>query len=387
MGEVFSTRQVLNKLVSFPTVSRDSNLELIKWVKGYLEGHGIKSHIDYDETKKKANLFALVGPAEPGGVVFSGHTDVVPVDGQDWDSDPWKVIERGGRLYGRGTSDMKGFDAVILANVPRMLVANLKRPIQIALSRDEEIGCIGAPPMIREMRKMFPPASAVIVGEPTMMKVVTGHKGGTGFMVKVRGFEIHSSLIHKGVSAVMTAARLVNWANKQNKLSKSKRPSSMAKVFDPPYTTFHVGQINGGTAGNITARDCCFRLEYRCVPGDSQTGIESRFRNFVEQVENEIQFVRPEAGIEIHRQYDVPSLKPELNGQAEAISRRLTGDNATHVVSYGTEAGQFQEQGYSTVVCGPGDIAQAHKPNEFIEETQLEACDKFVRHVIDELSN
>ena len=387
MGEVFSTREMLDKLVSFPTVSRNSNLDLVNWVKAYLEGHGISSRIDYDESRKKASLYALVGPDTSGGVVFSGHTDVVPVEGQDWDSDPWQAVEREGRIYGRGTCDMKGFDAVVLANVPQMLAADLQRPVQIALSRDEELGCVGAPPMIRKMRQFFPPASAVIVGEPTSMKVVTSHKGGTGFAVKVRGFEIHSSLIHRGVSAVMTAARLVDWTNRQNEINRNQKPNPVAKVFDPPYTTFHVGQISGGTAGNITSRDCSFGLEYRCVPGDSSADIESMFRDFAGQVEEEIRLVRAETGIAIDRQYDVPPLKPEQEGEAEAISRRLTGDNGNHVVSYGTEAGQFQEQGYSTVVCGPGDIAQAHQPNEFIDARQLDECSKFIRQVIDGLSN
>ena len=277
---------------------------------------------------------------------------------------------------------MKGFDAVVLAAVPEMVKARLKRPIQIALSRDEEIGCVGAPPMIRRMLDDLPRASIVIVGEPTMMKVVTGHKGGSGLSVHVRGHEVHSSILHTGVSAILNAAKLIDWVNNRNEENSSGQPTPGAAVFDPPWTSLHVGTIKGGTAQNITARDCRFGLEYRCVPGDSPKSWGERFRKFARSVETEMKSVNGDAAIFIEPWYEVPPLAQEDSSEAEALARQLTGDNGNHVVSYGTEAGQFQEEGYSVVVCGPGNIAQAHQPNEYIAVEQLQAGEDFIRRLI-----
>lgn len=387
MGKIYSARDMLEKLVSFRTVSRDSNLELVDWVKDYLEGHGLSVHLDFDQDQRKASLFTEIGPAVPGGIVLSGHTDVVPVDGQMWDTDPWQVTEKDGRLFGRGTCDMKGFDAIVLALVPRMVEADLARPIQIALSRDEELGCIGAPPMIRAMQSVFPPASVTIVGEPTMMRVVTAHKGGTGLWVRVRGHEVHSSMIHKGVSAVMTASRLIDWANQRNKENSTGQPTGIARQFDPPYTTLHVGTVKGGTASNITAKNCEFGLEFRCIPDQDPEEWKSRFIEFAGSITEEVQGISKEAGIKVLPWYDVPPLAPEEGGAAETIARQLTGDNGTNVVSYGTEAGQFQETGHSVVVCGPGSIKQAHQPNEFMTKGQLEAGEKFIKDLIEICAN
>lgn len=387
MGVRYSPLEMLDRLVSFQTVSNRSNLDLVDWVKEYLNGFGIESHLDFDETGTKASLFALVGPETSGGAVLSGHTDVVPVEGQRFTSDPWKLTERNGRLFGRGTCDMKGFVAAALAHVPDMLEADLNRPVLLALSRDEEIGCVGAPPMIAKMRQVFPPASAVIVGEPTNMKVVTAHKGGSGLSVQVNGHEVHSSILHKGVSAIMIAARLIEWANERNREGAAGKSKFLSEEFDPPWTTLHVGTIGGGTAQNITAKLCRFGLEFRCVPGDSPKDWHERFSDLIKQVESEMKSVSPDAGIDIEPWYDVPPLAPESDGQAEQLARRITGDNGSHVVSYGTEAGQFQEQGYSTVVCGPGDIAQAHQPDEFVTVEQFQAGCRFVSSVISELSS
>jgi acetylornithine deacetylase len=378
-------REILNRLVAFPTVSRDSNLDLIDWVEAYLAEHGVQAHRTWNEDGTKAALYANVGPMEPGGVILSGHTDVVPVDGQAWSSDPFQVVERDGRLYGRGTADMKGFDALALAAVPLALERGVKRPLQIALSYDEEVGCTGAPPMIAAMRLGLPKASAAIIGEPSMMKAVTGHKGGVGYDVKVRGFEVHSSMLHVGVSAIMEAARLIEWANEMNEANRRKEPNPVAAMFDPPWTTLHVGQISGGTAHNITAGACRFGLSFRCVPGESMEEWQAAFLTRVREVEAGMKAVRPEAGIEVEQYFDVPGLRPEGDGAAEALVRRITGDNGRHVVSYGTEAGQFQAEGYSAVVCGPGDIAQAHQPDEFIEVAQFEAGAAFVAQVVERL--
>ncbi len=380
-----SAREILTTLIAFPTVSRDSNLELVDWVEDYLAGFGVKAHRTWNEDGTKAALFANVGPAEAGGVILSGHTDVVPVDGQTWASDPFELTERDGRLYGRGTADMKGFDALALSAVPLALERGVKRPLQIALSYDEEVGCTGAPPMIEALRRTLPRAAAAIIGEPSMMQAVTGHKGGAGFRTIVRGFEVHSSLLHEGVNAIMEGAKLIDWANEMNERNRRKTPNPVAAMFDPPFTTVHVGQISGGTAHNITAGECRFGLDFRCVPGESLDEWRDAYLARIAEVEAGMKSVRPEARIEVEQYFDVPALLPEDDGAAESLARRLTGDNGSHVVSYGTEAGQFQAAGYSAVVCGPGDIAQAHQPDEFISVAQLEAGEAFVSRLVDQL--
>lgn len=386
MPDFYTPREMLEKLVSFPTVSSVSNLPLIDFVEDYLAGHGVESHRVYDATGQKANLYAVVGPNVEGGVVLSGHTDVVPVAGQNWDTDPFTVVEKDGKLYGRGTCDMKGFDALGLALVPDMLAAGLKRPVQIALSYDEEVGCLGAPFMIDEMVAKLPRAAAVIVGEPSMMKVVTGHKGAIGFRTHVHGFEIHSSLMHQGVSAVMVAARLVNWLRETFEAEQAKAPNAIDAVFEPPYTTFHVGKIQGGTANNITAKDCSFFTDIRSPASQDPMDWFEKYMEFVRKVEAEMQAIVPETSIEVTPPSEPnPALKPEDDGAAEVLARRLTGDNGTHVVSYGTEAGQFQREGYSVVVCGPGNIDQAHQPNEFVSIEQYQAGEAFMRRLIETL--
>lgn len=385
MSERLNPLELMERLVSFPTVSRDTNIPLIDWVAGYLASHGIESHRYVDPKQPKHALFAHVGPWEEGALVLSGHTDVVPVDGQPWDTDPFEVVERAGRYYGRGTCDMKGFDALGLWALVEAHYANVQRPLQLALSFDEEIGCTGAPPMIEAMQPVLPKGSAVIVGEPSMMQAVTGHKGGTGFDVHVRGFEVHSSLLDRGVNAIMYGAKLIDWANEVNAANAQTEPSALAQAFDPPYTTAHVGVISGGTAHNITAKDCHFGLDFRVVPGEDKNDWDARFRSKAAEIQAMMQRVVPQTRIELSPRFDVPALVPEKAGEAEATVRSLTGDNATHVVSYGTEAGQFQEAGYSAVICGPGDIAQAHQPNEFITKAQFEAGHAFMQRLVGRL--
>ena len=386
MPRDLSARAILDRLVGFPTVSRDSNLALIDWVEEYLDDHGVAAHRVWNATRSKAHLYAHIGPEVDGGVVLSGHTDVVPVDGQAWTSDPFAVTERGGRLYGRGTCDMKGFLALALAVVPRAQVAGLRRPVQLALSYDEEVGCVAVLDMIAEMAGRMPRAGAVIVGEPSMLQVVTGHKGGTGYEVELRGHEVHSSLLHRGVSAVMEAARLIDWANRQNAEGAARRPSAAAAPFDPPWTSLHVGRIRGGAAGNITAGRCRFCIEFRVVPGDRVEDWEAAFEAEVARVEAGMQAVHRDTRIILEKYYTLPPLRPEESGAAEALARRLTGDNGTHVVSYGTEGGQFQRRGFSTVICGPGDIAQAHQPDEYITVAQFAAGERFLHRLVDHLT-
>ena len=377
--------EIMRKLVSFPTVSRDSNLDLVAWVEDYLLTHGIESHRKYDETMEKAALFAHVGPLTEGGLVLSGHTDVVPVDGQEWDSDPWKVIELDGKYIGRGVCDMKGFDALAIWALVEAHHRNIKRPLQLALSYDEEVGCKGAPPMIDQMLEVLPKASAVIVGEPSTMQPVTAHKGGKGFRLHVVGFEVHSSLMHTGVNAIMSGAKIIDWVNQENAANSSAAPSEIAAMFDPPYTTAHVGTISGGTAGNITAKDCYFSVDFRVLPDEQPDAWYSKLKNKIKAVEEGMKAVRPEARIDVTPGFFVPGLKPENEGEAETIVRQITGENGTHVVSYGTEAGQFQERGYSAVICGPGDIAQAHQPNEFIESSQFHSGHDFMVSLLNRL--
>ncbi|MGR3709453.1 MAG: acetylornithine deacetylase [Alterinioella nitratireducens] len=382
MTTAMTSRQILEKLVSFPTVSSESNLDLVDWVEGYLNDLGVTCHRDYTEDGRKASLFAHIGPEVEGGVILSGHTDVVPVEGQAWSTDPFTVVERDGKLFGRGTCDMKGFDALALGLAARAAKAPLTRPLQICLSRDEEIGCIGAPPMIRAMQGVVPKAALAIIGEPSMMQAVTGHKGGIGFVTHVRGFEVHSSLIDRGVSAIMEAAKLIDWGNRMNAENRARGATGADALFDPPYTTLHVGVIEGGTAHNITAKDCHFLMSFRCVPGEDADEWGQRYVDEVRKLEAQMQAVQPSSYIELSSSWNVPGLRPEENGEAEALVRRLTGDNATHVVSYGTEAGQFQTEGYSAVVCGPGDIAQAHQPDEFISVAQFEAGEAFMDRLL-----
>ena len=377
--------QLMEKLVSFPTVSRDSNLPLVDWVEDYLNSHGITAHRKYNEDNEKAALFAHVGPEVAGGLVLSGHTDVVPVDGQPWADDPWTVVERDGKYYGRGTCDMKGFDALAIWTLVEAHHRGVKRPLQLALSYDEEVGCTGAPPMIDRMLEVLPKASAVIVGEPSMMKAVTGHKGGQGFWTHVVGFEVHSSIMHTGVNAIMYGAKLIDWANQVNAESMARTPTPLAAMFDPPWTTAHVGTIQGGTAHNITAKDCRFGMDFRAVPGENLTDWRDRYLARVREVEAEMQAVHPSARIDITEKFEVPGLKPETEGEAEALVRAITGDNGGHVVSYGTEAGQFQERGYSAVICGPGDIAQAHQPDEYITKAQFQAGHDFMHRLLERL--
>ncbi|MEX5729705.1 acetylornithine deacetylase [Rhodovulum iodosum] len=386
MGAELTPRHLVEKLVSFPTVSRDSNLALVDWVEGYLAEHGIAVTRVPNDAGDKASLYAHVGPKAPGGVLLSGHSDVVPVDGQNWASDPFEVTERDGRLYGRGTCDMKGFDALAIWALVRAQALGVARPLQLALSRDEEIGCVGAPPMIAHMREAgFPMAEIAIVGEPSMMQVVTGQKGNIGFRTRLKGVEVHSSILHTGVSAVMEAARLVMWINDQNEANRAKTASGADALFDPPWTTLHVGQIAGGTAHNITAADCSFPLDIRCVPSEPMEDWRDTYLDEVRRIEAAMQAVRPEARIEVEDIFFVPPLLPEQEGAAEALTRRLTGDNATHAVAYATEAGQFQGGGYSTVICGPGDIAQAHQPDEYITLDQFRAGEAFMARLLDHL--
>ena len=374
--------ELISKLVSFATVSRDSNLELIEFVRAYLDEHGIESRLVPSDDGAKANLYATIGPMAEGGVVVSGHTDVVPVDGQPWDTDPFTLVQKDGRLYGRGTADMKSFYAVALALLPKMLERTLQRPIHLALSYDEEVGCLGAPRMIERIASELPRSRAVLVGEPTSMCVVNAHKSLTGLETVVTGHEAHSSQSHRGVSAVMTAARLISFLEDMARENAGGTPSGMP--FEPPFSTIHVGTVQGGTATNIISRECRFSWDVRCIPEDDPQTFLHRFAEFCgDQILPNMRAIAPEADIVTHIWASAPALQPEPDGEAEMLAKQLTGYNSTDVVAYLAEAGQFQQAGFSTVLCGPGSIDQAHQPNEYIETSQVDECVGFFHRLID----
>ncbi|HAD25613.1 MAG TPA: acetylornithine deacetylase [Alphaproteobacteria bacterium] len=377
-GQTFSTIEMLTRLVAFDTTSRNSNLALIAFVRDYLAGHGVAVTLIHNEAKTKANLYATIGPQDkPGGIVLSGHTDVVPVDGQDWTGDPFTVEARDGRLFGRGTADMKGFIAAALAHVPQFVAARAETPIHLALSYDEEIGCVGVHGMVAHIGAHLPRPRLVLVGEPTGMKLVNAHKGIRSFVTQVTGSEAHSSNVHLGVNAVEVAARLIGFLGELRDEMRVRGDASGR--FDPPYTSIHVGVIRGGTALNIIPRECRFHWEFRALPDQDEEAIIDRFNHFAREVVlPPLREISAEADIVTTPQAAVPPLVPLDDCPAEALVRALTGDNAPLAVAYGTEAGIFQRADIPAVICGPGSIDQAHKPDEFIALAELDACDRFL---------
>ncbi|MWD25970.1 acetylornithine deacetylase [Aquicoccus sp. SCR17] len=378
-----SAAEHLKALIGFDTVSHRSNAGLIDYAAGVLRANGVEPVLLPDETGEKIGLYATIGPLAPGGVVLSGHCDVVPVEDQQWTTDPFEGVERDGRIYGRGAADMKGFIACCLAMVPEMVRASLARPIHIVISYDEETTCRGVIPTIEHMVDTLPRIDAVIVGEPTSMRIVTAHKGAYGYRIHVRGQSAHSSLAHQGVSANALAARLCVWLDDQMQARAAAASDvSEAAEFEPPYTTCHVGTIGGGTACNILAQDCRFEWDLRTVPGDDPAALLADFRAEADRLVAGAAAAGHFAAVEIEEDYAVPGLDPEPEGAAEALCRRLTGRNESAVVSYSSEAGQYQAAGLSTVLMGPGSIEQAHIADEFIEIAQLEECRGVLRKLI-----
>lgn len=379
-------RSQLARLVSFDTTSRLSNLALIEYIEAELAAMGVTGTRVANDDGSKANLYVTIGPQVPGGVVLSGHTDVVPVDGQPWSSNPFTITERDGRLYGRGTCDMKGFLALALAAAKAAHAgAPLARPIHLAFSYDEEIGCLGAPSMIARIAEALPDPAAVIVGEPTNMEVVSGHKGISTFTVTVTGHEAHSSLTHLGLSANMIAIRLMAWlADIADALASDADPAS---PFRPPHATLTIGEMHGGTAVNILARECRFVFDLRCPPGQDPDVILAPFLKMAAELDEEIKARFPQAGIVVMRRSATPPLAPVADSPAERIARLLAGDNGpARVVSYAAEAGQFQGAGFATIICGPGSIEQAHQPDEYVEIAQLERGALFMTRLLEMLA-
>lgn len=381
-----TSRELIEKLISFDTTSHLSNLALIEFVEAYLASHGVASRRVMNEDGSKANLFATIGdPAQPGGIVLSGHTDVVPVEGQDWSSDPFRVEERGGKLYGRGTSDMKSFLAVALAHLPSFLKHGPEIPIHFALSYDEEVGCLGVRPMIESIIRTLPKPQVVIVGEPSSMKVVNAHKGIQSYHTTVTGLEYHSSQTHLGVSAIQHASELISFL--MQLAAEMRERGDPSGRFSPPYTTINIGTIRGGTALNIIPKTCSFLWEYRMLPGADSEEIIARFNAHAENdVLPRMRAVFPGAKIETKVRAQSPGLAALDGDPGETLVMKLAQCNSAEAVSYNTEAGLFQLADIPTVVCGPGDIAQAHKPDEFIEISQVKECEAFMRRLADYVS-
>ena len=384
-GDVIAqTTALLERLVGFDTESTRSNLALIDFVEEYLRGLGVPTVRLPNAAGDKAALHALIGPAIDGGIVLSGHTDCVPVAGQAWTTDPFKLRRDGGRLYGRGAVDMKGFDACCLASVPRLLQAKLTKPVHLLFSYDEEISCEGSLDGIRKLGVDLPRPAACIVGEPTGMRVADGQKSIATYHTQVRGHEAHSAMPMLGVSAIEVAVDLISAINGIG--VEFARDAQSNSPFDPPCATVHVGTIAGGTARNILARDCRFHWEYRGLPDMDIRAAYDRFEAAAEKHRRTTFANFPDCEIDTLIECEVPGLVPEPGSFAETLTKALTGQNETDAVSYATEAGQFQKAGIATVICGPGSIAQAHQPDEYIAEAQLQACLGFLQGLLVRLS-
>jgi acetylornithine deacetylase len=374
---------MLGKLIAFPTVSRDSNLELVDFVRELLRVHDARVRLTFDDDSRKANLFATLGPEGDGGLVLSGHTDVVPVEAQRWESDPFALTAGAGRLYGRGTSDMKSFLAVVLATIDDY-VSRLNRPLHLAFSYDEEVGCIGVGRMIEDIRRAGVRPGGCVVGEPTLMSPVIAHKGKRSYRCTVTGAAGHSAYAPRAVNAVEAAAEAIAYLKRMARRLRDAGPHDHG--FDVAHTTVHTGVIRGGTALNIVPGECTFDFEVRHLPGDDPVALLEELQSHIAtHIEPEMHAIDSGTGIEIVQLSEIPALDTSPETELVALVHELTGTRDVGKVSYGTEASQFQRAGVPTVVCGPGSIDQAHKPNEYIELTQLQACERFVRRLLERM--
>ena len=371
--------EMVKALVGFDTTSRTSNLSLIAFAQEHLEEAGARCRLTYDETRNKANLFASFGPEEDGGYVLSGHTDVVPVDGQDWSSDPFKPEVREDKLYGRGTADMKGFIGTALSLAGEIGAAKLAKPILFALSYDEEVGCAGVGRLLDDLDEAGVKPQLAIVGEPTLMHVVGAHKAGAVLSTRCHGREGHSSKPYLGANAVMMAGEFIAYLEALGEELRQIRDPR----FDPPYTTLQANMISGGTAVNVLARECAVGWEYRALPDQDTDALVKRITDHLEtEILPKYRKGWPDAFFETALRAAYPGLSFHEDSPAVALVREVTGANAIEAVAYGTEAGLFQNAGIPAVICGPGSIDQAHKADEFIAVSELDACEKFLRKVI-----
>ncbi|MGF6724513.1 acetylornithine deacetylase [Paraburkholderia sp. GAS41] len=384
MNEVAS-RALLERLIGFATVSRDSNLELIAFIRDYLEALGVQSELFYNPERTKANLFATIGPLDHGGIVLSGHTDVVPVDGQAWTMEPFRLTEQDGRLYGRGTADMKGFIASVLAAVPRFLERPLKAPIHLAFSYDEEVGCLGVRPMLMELAKREYQPRLCLIGEPTGLKPVLGHKGKLAMRCHVKGAACHSAYAPYGVNAIQYAARLIGKLEEIG--SELAEPEHHDERFDPPFSTVQTGVIKGGRALNIVPAECEFDFEVRALPGFDAQQVSDKLQTYAEaELLPKMRSVQSDTGIRLQSLSAYPGLATPPDSEAADLLALLSGSRDFGTVAFGTEGGLFNEAGIPTIVCGPGSMDQGHKPDEFISLEQLSNCDAMLARLADYLT-
>ena len=374
---------LLKTLIGFDTTSFKSNLNLIKFIENYLNQYKIKSELVYDETKNKANLFATIGPNSSGGIVLSGHTDVVPVANQKWDSDPFQLIEKDQKLYGRGTSDMKSFIGLVLSRVPKIVEKKLSKPIHLAFSYDEEIGCVGVHGLLDLIEKKSIKPEFCIVGEPTSMEVVIGHKGKHAYSVKVEGLACHSGQAPFGVNAINYASKLIAYIDKLNKEKSINGPFD--NDYEVPHTTLHTGLIKGGAILNIVPDLCEFEFEVRNLIKDDPLQLVKKIKDYANQkLIKDMHKVSSKTGISFNEKINYPALDMSEDIDLVKKIKELLGNNIHKKVVYGTEAGLFKNRSnIPTIVCGPGSIDQAHKPNEFISIEQISRCSKFLDNLID----
>jgi acetylornithine deacetylase len=375
----------LERLIAFPSVSRDSNLDLIAYVREFLEGLGISSLLVHNEDGRKANLWATIGPEALPGIVLSGHTDVVPVEGQAWSSDPFRLSARGGNLYGRGTADMKGFIACCLTAAEKAAARKLHTPIHLAFSYDEEIGCVGVRRLLDILKDAPVKPRLCIVGEPTLMQAVTAHKGKLGFRVTAHGLEAHSSLAPIGVNAIYMAADLIGAIRAlQTELAETGVRDG---DYEVAYTTLHVGKIQGGEVMNIVPNRASFDFEIRYLPEENQQAIVTRIKDAAEKIASGYRNVFDKARFDIMDLQSYPAMNTPVDSEAVKFVHALTGGNSTGKITFGTEGGLFQQAlGTPAVVCGPGNIAVAHKPDEHVSEAQMAQCDLMLERLVEKLS-
>ena len=382
---IAESRAMIERLIAFNTVSRDSNLGLIEWVRDYLTKLGATTRLTHDATGKKANLFATLGDSKKPGLILSGHTDVVPVDGQNWDTDPFVATERDGKLYARGSADMKGFIGIILTRAPKFLAAlnenRLDAPLHYALSYDEEVGCLGVRGLIKDLEDNGIRPGGCVVGEPTSMQPIIAHKGTHRFRCSVHGREAHSSYVTHGVNAIEYAARIIVFIRQlADRLAQLEQRDY---GFTVPYSTLSTGLIQGGIAANVVPKDCVFQFDMRTLPQASPDALYQEIRAYAQTLASQMQAIDEKSGIELQWVSQTVGLAAAETDAIVQWAMQLSKNSTVGKVSYGTEAGLFQKMGIPTVICGPGDIAEAHRPNEFVALDQLAQCESFIDRILE----
>ena len=372
---------MVKRLIAFETVSRDSNLGLIEWTRDYLAGLGATSRLTYDATGKKANLFATLGEGSRPGLVLSGHTDVVPVEGQAWDTDPFKATVIGDKLYGRGSADMKGYIATALVMAPQFLASKANAPLHFAFSYDEEVGCIGVRGLIKDLQDIGLKTAGCIVGEPTLMQPIIAHKGTHRFRCCITGREAHSSYTTQGVNAIEYAARIIVYIRQM--ADRLQQLETRDYAFTVPFTTMQTGLIRGGLAANIVPKECEFIFEARTLPGASEHKLFQEVKDYAATLLPEMQRIEPNAAIQLELLNTAPGMNMQESDEIVKLAAALSRNKPNGAVSYGTEGGLFQAAGIPTVICGPGDIEQAHRPNEFVSLAQLAQCEAFMLRLLE----